>query len=317
MEEWRLVADRFGVASTADLARAGLGTSDVSSLVGRGELTRLARGWYALGVPATPERRHVLVTRAQLRAHEGRAVGAHHSGLLVMGLPTFRADLSRVYLARRTPGPTTCRPGLALGRAVPAEAQLDDTVVPALAVVQHGLSGGALSALVAADAALHRRLLTSPDLATAVGWVHQHPKSAAVKAVLTLADGRRESPGETRLAYALHLMKVPATPQFRVAAPGFTAFVDFLVDGENVIIEFDGKVKYGREADEPDPYGNRRSPKEVLWAEKTREDRLRELGYEVVRVVWADLDDLAALAARIGAALRRARARRLASVRAR
>jgi very-short-patch-repair endonuclease len=202
--------------------------------------------------------------------------------------------------------------GLSIGRAVPVEAQDATTVVPALAVVQHGLSSGPLAALVAADGALHRGLVTREDLGTALGWIHQHPRSALIRGFLELADGRHESPGETRLGHLLHLMKAPATPQFRISEPGFEAVVDFLLDDEKVVLEFDGKVKYARTADEADPFGNRRTPQEVLWLEKRREDRLRELGYEVVRVTWSELDDPRAVAERIAAAARRARLRRLA-----
>ncbi len=282
-------------------------------MVGSGRLTSLTRGWYALTAPESPEARHVLTARALLRARRGQAIAAHHSALLMLGLPTYRADLSRVRLVRRTPGPTRTRDGYSLGRAVPLAAQCAETVVPAVAVVQHGLSAGPLSALVAADAALNRRLVTQEDLGAALEWARLHPRSAAVKGFVALADGRRESPGETRMAHALHLMGVAATPQAQITAPGFTAYVDLLVDGEDVVLEFDGKVKYGRSADEPDPFGNRRTPQQVLWAEKRREDHLRELGYEVVRVTWEDLDDLVALARRVGAAIRRARARRLGS----
>jgi hypothetical protein len=73
-------------------------------------------------------------------------------------------------------------------------------------------------------------------------------------------------------------------------------------------------VKYGRSSHDPDPFGNRRTPQQVLWAEKRREDQLRELGYEVVRVTWDDLADLVALSRRVGAAVRRARARRVGAV---
>ena len=45
----------------------------------------------------------------------------------------------------------------------------------------------------------------------------------------------------------------------------------------------------------------------MLWQEKRREDRLRELGYEVVRVVWSDLDSPQELAVRIFRAIERAR----------
>ena len=65
-------------------------------------------------------------------------------------------------------------------------------------------------------------------------------------------------------------------------------------------------MKYGRDADEADPFGRRRSAG-GLWDEKRREDRLRELGYEVVRVVWSDLDSPRELAARIRRAVERSR----------
>jgi len=41
------------------------------------------------------------------------------------------------------------------------------------------------------------------------------------------------------------------------------------------VVEVDGKLKYT----EP----------EVLWREKRREDALRRMGIEVVRLTWADL----------------------------
>ncbi|MEA5154178.1 MAG: hypothetical protein VB059_05235, partial [Raineyella sp.] len=47
----------------------------------------------------------------------------------------------------------------------------------------------------------------------------------------------------------------------------------------------------------------------VIYAEKRREEALRALGWEVVRWGWEDLNDPAALAARIRAAQRRGRLR--------
>jgi hypothetical protein len=52
------------------------------------------------------------------------------------------------------------------------------------------------------------------------------------------------------------------------------ARVDFLLDG-CVVAEADGVGKYADAAD--------------LWAEKRREDRLRELGFGVVRWGWDDM----------------------------
>lgn len=64
-------------------------------------------------------------------------------------------------------------------------------------------------------------------------------------------------------------------------------------------MEFDGFVKYSR----ADPYRLDRCPTEVLVAEKIREDRLRELGWIVLRVTWSELDDPAALRRRVERAL--------------
>jgi very-short-patch-repair endonuclease len=79
---------------------------------------------------------------------------------------------------------------------------------------------------------------------------------------------------------------------------GLIGRVDFLVD-DLVVVEFDGLVKYegfdGRQA---------------LAAEKARESRITATGREVVRVVWSELGDPAALAARIRMAKARAMRRR-------
>lgn len=274
-------------------------------MVKEGLLTPLAHGWYAVGPIVDDEERHVLTTRARLRSHGGRAVAGHHSALLLLGLPTYSADLGVIRLSRRTPGPTRVRPSLRLGRAIPTLWQAADTVTPAFAAVQHGLSAGPLSALVAADGALHAGLTARAELDAAAAFVHRHPCSAGVAELLGHADGRHESPGETRLAHALRLLGVAATPQ--VPIPGSNAVVDFLLDDVPVVLEFDGRVKYGRREDERDPFGRRRSAQEVLWEEKRREDRLRELGYEVVRVIWSDLDSPRELAARIRRAVERSR----------
>jgi len=64
-----------------------------------------------------------------------------------------------------------------------------------------------------------------------------------------------------------------------------------------VILEFDGALKYGG------------TGADALIAEKVREDRLRDLGYEVVRVTWADLAQPLELIARIRRAIDRSQSR--------
>ena len=57
-----------------------------------------------------------------------------------------------------------------------------------------------------------------------------------------------------------------------------------------------------------------RTAEEVLWAEKNREDRLRALGWVVVRIVWAELTDPDQLRQRITSAARTARSGPAASL---
>jgi hypothetical protein len=60
------------------------------------------------------------------------------------------------------------------------------------------------------------------------------------------------------------------------------------------VVEFDGAVKYaGAEG------------QAALVAEKRREDMLREMGYAVIRLTWADLARPDLVRRRIEAALRR------------
>ena len=96
---------------------------------------------------------------------------------------------------------------------------------------------------------------------------------------LAQADGASESVGETRARLLLLDLGHDVRSQVRISddagssAPGSTSCV-----GDRVVVEFDGLVKYeGAEG------------RAALAAEKRREDWLRSLGYEVVRLTWADL----------------------------
>lgn len=103
----------------------------------------------------------------------------------------------------------------------------------------------------------------------------------------------RGGPGQRRCSAAL--WSTATEPQAWIGCwdeDGFSARVDFLFRGQRTVVEFDGLAKY-------------RTPHD-LRAEKVREDRVRTLGYEVVRLTWADLARPAEVHARIVAAFARA-----------
>jgi hypothetical protein len=96
------------------------------------------------------------------------------------------------------------------------------------------------------------------------------------------------SPGETlcRLLIA-ELGYCAPELQFELRdGDGRIGFVDFAWPDAMLVVEFDGLTKYS------DPrFADGRTPAEVVVAEKRREDRIRALGYRVVRLTWADLHD--------------------------
>ncbi len=282
---------RGGVFSSADALVVGASTARLGVWAKAGLCASLTRGWWALGVPADAESRHRLTTTALLRHFGGKAFASHQSALVMARLPLVDVDLTRAHLTRVDDRQSRHQPAFTLhptlGVALSEKQRL------AVAIVQAGAANRPISALVAADAALSRKLLTPADLAHARSLMTRHPRTATTRAALAHADARHESPGETRLAQVLRHLGVAATPQVVLERDGTRYRVDFLLDDAPVVIEFDGKVKYENRDD--------------LFAEKRREDTLRSWGYEVVRITWADLSHPERVAKLIEAARRRSR----------
>lgn len=158
MDDWRAIADGDGIFHATTARAVGLSTRDLARLVAKGDVIRLARGWYCLALPPLDpdldhpaERRrqlHAAQTRAQVLAHEGRSVASHHSALVLHGLPVFGADLRRIHLTR-TKDTWSRRRGLLNIHQMVGGATYDGGVMePAVAIVQSGVENGPLAALV-------------------------------------------------------------------------------------------------------------------------------------------------------------------------
>lgn len=81
--------------------------------------------------------------------------------------------------------------------------------------------------------------------------------------------------------------------QYPVVANGRGYRADLRLAGEWVLVEFDGMGKYDDRA--------------ALLREKRREADLRSAGWEIVRLVWSDIQDPVRLAMLLDKAVRRAR----------
>lgn len=294
-----------GVASMSDLSAAGLTHGRVLSLLAAGALVRIRRDALVEGLrwrDAAPEQRHVLRGRAVMRSVDptgalGHAL-SHHSSLAVQGVAVLGGD-DRVHLVR-----TDARRGHHTPTTLfhpPVEPRWTQVVAgvrvvhPAMAALQVAGRSGVEAGLVGADSALHAGLCVAADLSSALEAGSYNHGTRAATIVVDLADARLESPGESRLRWALHLMGyVDLVPQALIADElgVVVARVDFLLAEHRVVIEFDGQLKYVAATD--------------VWQEKKREDRIRELGYEVVRVTWGELGQPAVIRAKVQRAISRA-----------
>ncbi|GAB3582540.1 hypothetical protein [Calidifontibacter terrae] len=271
----------------------GLSERDIERLVADESWVRLRRGWFLTRPVAGEQDRHLRLLDTFLADYDGRAVAGYGSAALRHGLALHNEDLSTVHLCRLGRG----RSKRALGFHLHAAARRLDPVdgVEHLATTVVQLASGDLEAgLVAGDDALHRQLINREQLERAALASRSATGAAKVAQLLQRADGRHESAGETLAAMRLREAGIDLEAQF--AVPGSAKWTqsgqgyrtDFRVSGSRLLIEFDGKLKYAKP--------------EALWEEKKREDRIRSLGWMVVRLTWADLFNGRA-AAKVRAAL--------------
>jgi very-short-patch-repair endonuclease len=293
MDEFSMLwSAQGGVFTTAQAAWVGVGREALSQAVRRGAVRRLARGLYAVGPqPATAELRHLELCRALLVEYPD-AVLAGRSAAVAMGLPLWRVPLSSALLHRPVTRQVR-RSGAVIRPLETSGAQVVTTTGPATApartAVQVALDHGAVPGVVCADAALHRGLLTDDTLGSELARRQGHRRIQHAVAMSRLVDAGAESPGESRLRVTLTMGGIGVESQFvvRDGRGGFVGRADFRVAGTNVLVEFDGLVKYTD------------GGVEALVREKRREDRLRALGWVVVRFVWADLEHPARVVAAV------------------
>jgi very-short-patch-repair endonuclease len=289
---------QHGMLTTLQAKAAGLSPPVLVALVKAGVLRHPGRGLYAVEALAEtdPEQWHrQLCAGAFLLYPDAVLVGT--TAVLAHGIPVWGAPLEVPTITRPIKraggvGAFWVRPA----RGAVVDSEWGPASTPAEAVVQHAIDRGIIPGVVSADAALRAGTVTDTQLADAVARVRMWPRASRAASMLSFVDGRRESVGESRCGVAMAMAGIDVTPQVQISDDdgGVVARVDFLVTGTNVIVEFDGKVKYAS------------GDSDVLWKEKRREDRLRRLGYVVVRLTWADLERPGAVAAAVRRALRAA-----------
>jgi very-short-patch-repair endonuclease len=273
-----LASQRGFVVGAKALRQLGWQRHDIRRELRRGRWTVAARGVFSPVVVEGDEhdarrKRHALSSSAAALLHPGRAVSGRSAAIL-HGLPTFGIP-GQPILTTQGNDPDGRRHGAHVRSASLDAHALTAWYGASLLTVARTLVDLARldrrDAIMAADAALRAELVTLAEIETelvgAAGW----PGIRQARSVLSLADGRAESPLESLVRLALHDDGFPP-PEPQLVVGGYR--VDFCWPEYRLIVEADGRGKYTDDA---------------LWEEKKRETRLRALGYRVERVLWADV----------------------------
>lgn len=299
-----------------DLLTAGFSSNAIRRERTSGRLTAVRRGVYtpagafhALGL----ELQHASRARAVAMAAPGLVI-SHISAAVLHQLPVRPGGLERVHATRigATGGITDDRRVVHVGRLQPHDVvEIDGTATTSLSrtLVDLAKTDSFEAGVIAADNAFHTHPNIVELVAETLGRSRRHQGHTMARRALLFADGRSESVGETRLRVFHHEVGLPA-PELQCDVIGdidLLGRIDLAHLTAGTLIEFDGMAKYGKLLN---PH---RSELEVLRFEKQREESLREAGWNVLRVVWADLADPVTLERRVRNALQRGRRSRAAN----
>lgn len=289
-----------------DLVAEGYRYSDLTTLARAGELKHLRRGAYTRNLAELDEadrhRQLVFATLPLLVA----SVVSHLSAAVLHQLPLPLVRLRYVQVTRPAAG-SGQRRGLVHRFAAPLAtdeiAVVDGIPVTSLArtVVDLGRTLPFADAVAAADAAL-RRGLAPADLELAVDRAAGRPGVAAARRVAAFADARSESPGESHSRVVLQAIGLAPSSLQQIVVDHHgreVARCDFGWEAHRTVGEFDGLVKYGR------PLKPGQTAADVVYAEKLREDAVRDVGWQMVRWNWPGLQREQVLAEQLRRAFRR------------
>lgn len=299
IEGWMLA--NGGLASTVQLRALGVSLRSTNRWVAQRSLRRVGTGVLiveSIWGSAQPSERHRLRAEAVLlRAWPGSVALTHQSSLAIAHQPLFgvdrrthvmRLDGTRHHSTRQMIYHQPVDPAW----VIPCGQQF--RVRSSLAALQVADAFGVESGLVAADAVAHSGVQCG-EFAEALDAGRFARGTSRPGRVVDLVDGRIESAGESRCRWLFQVLGMPvAEPQVRLSLPsGREARVDFLFRGQRTVVEFDGLAKY--------------QDRRHVIDEKLREDGLRRLGYQVVRIAWGDLSRPALIRSKLEAAFQLSR----------
>ena len=277
-----------------NVLRAGYSDNEIRRLRRNGTWTSVRRGSYLPTQDVTPldrVQRHELLIRSTIPGLRLPAVVSHSSAAVLLGIPLWSTHLGLVHVTRPRPanggksGSLLCHTAALTEHEV---VELNDIRItsPARTIADLARQLPFEQAVVAADGALFKRLMTAQQLNDAVTAISGAPGSRSAIRVARFANGLSESVGESRSRVMMYKAGLP-DPELQVAVHDANGTAlgrsDYGWHRGRLLGEFDGKIKYGRLLKPGESAGD------VVFREKLREDALRDNGSRMARWVWAEL----------------------------
>lgn len=294
-----------GLIPSDALRAAGMNAHAVDTLVRRGELRRLRRGWYVLGTrwaAAGTDGKYRLFVRATAASAQHPTVLSHHSAAVLHGLPLIGAWPETVHaLVPDAHGGSSHRLVTShRGVADPHSTVINGVAVTSLARTVVDIAAGCsfLTSVTMIDHVLNREngqvgherepgrpgagLITKEALLRELEFVHPRTGRYAAERAIAFANGLAANAGESlgRVRFEELGFEIPEL-QVRFDVAGRAYYVDYFWRGVRKIGEFDGHIKYTRAA-----VMNGKDVVGVVLAEKDRESLLRPFVYSFDRWGW-------------------------------
>jgi hypothetical protein len=301
-ESSRLDSFRINIGTARSWQKAGLTVSQFRSGIQHGDLVRVRRGVYATRRFISKATGNAVlwqvlqVASAVSGQSAPAAVASHQTAALIHGIALFEAPDAGIVCLTRPPGGYRGggMPGVRFYSAVLPSAHLASgygikLTTAARTVVDLARSLPYLEGVASADSALHQRLTTKAELRRALTDCASWAGIGQARRVVEFSNERAESVFESA-ARVIFAEAGLTPPQLQIDivddAFRFIGRVDFLWQEHQTIVEADGMEKY------EDPQQAR---------DQIRRDiRLRDAGYKVVHLTWAELfGDQARVIARI------------------
>lgn len=296
MDPLRMIEDLDGYFTTAQAYELGHDHKSIARLVHGGVWHRMRRGYFAFvdtWRALDDVGRHQVRSRAVQHSLGSVVALSHVSGVIAHGVTVWGLDLTRVHVTRLDGGAGRIEGDVVHHQGVCVDDDLREVdgqrVLSAeRCVLEAGSRAQGAAKLVPLNSLLHLGLGTRDSLESQFARMERWPFLRSMHVPVRLADGGAQSAGESLGLYLFWTGGVPRPQtqlEVRDAEGLLLGTCDWGWPEHELLGEFDGRVKYGRLL-RPD-----QQPGDVVFAEKQREDLLREItGFRMVRLVWDDYE---------------------------